>query len=50
MNKYRPVLRFLPIVKFLNIKPWHVEGIHQIYKIHDFDDILDEYYNYKSKI
>ena len=50
MNKYRPVLRFLPIVKFLNIKPWHVEGIHEIYKIHDFDDILEDYYKYKKKI
>ena len=38
------------IVKFLNIKPWHVEGIHEIYKIHDFDDILEEYYIYKKKI
>ena len=50
MNKYRPVLRFLPLVKFLNIKPWHVEGIQEIYKIHDFDDVLEDYYKYKKKI
>lgn len=50
MNKYRPVLRFLPIVKFLNIKPWHIEGIHEIYKIHDFDDILEEYKKLKGEL
>ena len=38
------------IVKFLNIKPWHIEGIHEIYKIHDFDDILEEYKQLKGEL
>ena len=38
-----------PYLKFLNVKPWNIEGIHEIYKIHDFDDILEEYLNIKNE-
>lgn len=44
------ILKFLPFLKFLNIKPWNVEGIHKIYEIHDFDDILREYQKIKGEI
>lgn len=44
------ILKFIPFLKFLNIKPWNIEGIHKIYKIHDFDDILNEYQKIKGEI
>ncbi len=44
------ILKFIPFLKFLNIKPWNIEGIHKIYKIHDFDDILKEYQKIKGEI
>ncbi len=50
IRKNCSILKFIPILKFLNIKPWNIEGIHQIYKIHDFDDILDEYQIIKGEI
>ena len=30
-----------------NIKPWHIEKLHDIYKIYDLDDVLEEYRNIK---
>lgn len=44
------ILKFIPFLKFLNIKPWNIEGIHKIYKIHDFDDIINDYQEIKGEI
>lgn len=44
------ILKNIPFLKFLNVKPWNIEGIHEIYNIHDFDDILDEYLKIKGEI
>lgn len=49
IKRHCAILKFLPCLKFLNVKPWNIEGIHEIYKIHDFDDILEEYLNIKEK-
>lgn len=35
--------RLLPKFHFINIKPWHKEKLHHVYKCHDFDDILKKY-------
>lgn len=48
MKKYNTLIKFLPNIKFLNVKPWNVDGIHDLYEIHDFDDILEKYYEYKK--
>ena len=48
MKKYNTLIKFLPNIKFLNVKPWNVDGIHDLYEIHDFDDILEKYYKYKK--
>lgn len=39
----------LPYPKLINIKPWQIDEIHKVYKIHDFDDIIDEYEKIKAK-
>lgn len=49
IKKYCSILKFLPHLKFLNVKPWNIEGIHKIYNIHDFDDILKEYLDIKKE-
>lgn len=49
IKRHCAILKFLPYLKFLNVKPWNIEGIHEIYKIHDFDDILEEYLNIKNE-
>ncbi len=49
VKKYCSILKWVPILKFLNVKPWNVDGIHDIYNIHDFDDIIDSYLKIKGE-
>ena len=49
IKKHCSILKFIPFLKFLNIKPWNIEAIHKVYDIHDFDDILEHYLNIKKE-
>ena len=42
-------LMFLPYPHTENIKQWHIEKVHSIYKCHTFDPDLDEYVKLKRK-
>ncbi len=33
-----------------NIKQWHIERVHKVFKYHQFDDILNEYTELKEKL
>ncbi|MCD8342740.1 MAG: hypothetical protein LUC87_11450 [Clostridiales bacterium] len=35
--------RFFPWVHTLTVKPWQIEQVHQKLKLHEYDDILQEY-------
>ncbi len=50
IKKNCSILKNIPFLKFLNVKPWNIEAIHEIYNIHDFDDILDKYLIIKGEI
>ncbi|NLB49348.1 MAG: lipopolysaccharide biosynthesis protein [Erysipelotrichia bacterium] len=41
-------LFYLPYPHTDNIKQWHVEKIHKVFKYHQFDDILNEYLMLKA--
>ena len=36
-------LFWLPYPHTDNIKQWHIEKVHKVFKYHQFDDILDEF-------
>jgi hypothetical protein len=36
-------LFYLPYPHIDNIKQWHVEKVHRVFRYHQFDDILEEY-------
>jgi len=38
-------IRWLPFYHTSNVKPWDVERVHSVLKLHDFDDILEDYQN-----
>lgn len=40
--------RFFPYFHSVNVKPWNVEGMHKILKLHEYDDLLEEYINTKN--
>lgn len=42
-------LFYLPYPHTANIKQWMVEDVHQIFRYHQFDDILHEYLSLKKK-
>ena len=41
-------LFWLPYPHTDNIKQWHVDRVHRVFKYHMFDDILDEYLTFRS--
>lgn len=43
IRHFSMTLKFFPKFKKQNIKPWHIDNVHNILKITEFDDILDEY-------
>lgn len=43
MRHFSMQFRLFPKFHFINIKPWHKEKLHHVYKCHDFDDILEKY-------
>ena len=36
-------LKYFPFMHSQNIKPWEIDKVHNIYKIHDYDDIYKKY-------
>ena len=42
-------LLYFPIIRPRNIKPWEIEKVHNILKIHDYDDIYKEYLDIKTR-
>lgn len=47
IRHFSMTIKLIPFKK-INIKPWHIDKIHDVYGIHDFDDILDEYLKIKK--
>ncbi|WEV37058.1 glycosyltransferase [Lactobacillus sp. ESL0677] len=42
--------RFLPVFHTQTVKPWEVERVHRILKLHEYDDILDYYLKLKDNL
>ena len=49
IRHFSMTIKFFPKFYTLNIKPWHIDKIHDVYKINDFDDILEEYLKIKGE-
>lgn len=41
-------IRLWPFYHTVNIKPWQIDKMHSVYKIHAYDDILEEYVKLKK--
>ena len=42
IRHFSMTIKLIPFKK-INIKPWNIDKIHDVYGIHDFDDIIEEY-------
>jgi lipopolysaccharide biosynthesis glycosyltransferase len=49
IRHFSMTIKFFPKFYTLNIKPWHIDKIHDVYKINDFDDVLEEYLKIKGE-
>ena len=43
-------LFWLPYPHTDNVKPWHVERVHQIFRYRQFDDIFEQYISFKEHL
>lgn len=41
--------RFFPIFHTVSVKPWNIEGMHNTLKLHEYDDLLNEYTKLKKE-
>lgn len=42
--------RFFPWIHTVSVKPWDTERMHSVLKLHEYDAIIDEYKNWKSRM
>ncbi len=40
---FSTTFKFWPRIRKQTIKPWHIDKLHEVLKVHSFDDILEEY-------
>ena len=43
-------IKWLPIFKTQNIKPWQIKEVQNIYKIHNYDELYKEYIELKRSL
>ncbi len=43
IRHFSMTIKWLPFFRLVNIKPWHIDRVHNEYKIFDYEDILQEY-------
>ncbi|MCD7817556.1 MAG: hypothetical protein LUH07_00660 [Lachnospiraceae bacterium] len=48
MQHFSTTFRFFPRVRTLTVKPWEVEKVHSVLKLHEYDDLLAEYIGVKA--
>lgn len=43
LQHFTTSFRFFPWIRTVTVKPWELERMHSVLKIHEYDDILNEY-------
>lgn len=50
LQHFTTSFRFFPWLHTLTVKPWQIDAVHEKLKLHEYDDILEEYTNIISTI
>ena len=50
IHHFTTSFRFWPVFHTLTVKPWDVQRVHKVLKLHEYDDILTNYLNVKSNL
>lgn len=43
LQHFTTSFRFFPLLRVVTVKPWQVDLVHERLKLHEYDDLLDEY-------
>ncbi|MCD8108210.1 MAG: hypothetical protein LUE20_09675 [Oscillospiraceae bacterium] len=43
MQHFTTSFRFFPYIRTVTVKPWDIERVHDVLKLHEYDDLLSEY-------
>ncbi len=49
IRHFSMTIKWLPFFRLVNIKPWHIDRVHNEYKIFDYEDIIEEYKKIKEE-
>ncbi len=49
LQHFTTSFRFFPLLHTLTVKPWQINEMHKKLKLHEYDDILNEYSIYKKE-
>lgn len=49
IRHFSMTIKFFPKFKKVNIKPWHIDKIHDVYNINDFDDVIEKFLEIKGE-
>ncbi|MDO5383189.1 MAG: glycosyltransferase [Eubacteriales bacterium] len=49
IQHFTTTFRFFPRVKTVTVKPWNIESVHNVLKLYQYDDVLDEFQNTKKE-
>lgn len=50
IRHFSMTIKFFPIFKTQNIKPWNVEKLHTVLRVYELDDVLEEYLKIKNQL
>ncbi len=48
LQHFTTSFRFFPYFHSVSVKPWNVEGMHEILKLHEYDGLIEEYQQVKN--
>jgi lipopolysaccharide biosynthesis glycosyltransferase len=47
---FTTIFKTWPTIHTQTIKPWDIEKLHEVLKVHEIDDILEQYLKVKEKL
>lgn len=50
MQHFTTSFRFFPYIRTITVKPWDIERLHEVLKLHEYDDLLSEYIAFYESI
>ncbi len=50
IQHFTTTFKYFPWLHTLTVKPWQIERVHRELKLHEYDDILDEYKSIKADL